>query len=319
MIIDITLADNKDITSSSDFIGKVSENKTTLLKFHVTDEIATYSFYLDFKLPNGTKFTTKKLDIVNNLVEYEITNSLLNEDGTLQVEVILVKGDIKTIFPKLWFKIEDSINATNELAPESKPLISEIEEVLDLIDRTGSGNKFLSDDGTYKELPNEITSLTGTADDPIVLRNLELGIYSFDGKVVPFNGGSSTTYSYSLAMVQKTTSYTYVQVFYTQSNNVQFFKINNNSDVFEKETTSFSKLEEKTTIAKNTNSTTVTTQLSNNLFYQCKNELTVLTLLFPSNIEDDYKSRITFKTGKTAPTFTCKYDVIWHGDDVSCM
>lgn len=317
MIIDITLADNKDITSSSDFIGKVSENKTTLLKFHVTDEIATYSFYLDFKLPNGTKFTTKKLDIVNNLVEYEITNSLLNEDGTLQVEVILVKGDIKTIFPKLWFKIEDSINATNELAPESKPLISEIEEVLDLIDRTGSGNKFLSDDGTYKELPNEITSLTGTADDPIVLRNLEAGIYSFDGKVVPFNGGSATTYSYSLAMVQKTTSYTYVQVFYTQSNNVQFFKINNNSDVFEKETTSFSKLEEKTTIAKNTNSTTVTTQLSNNLFYQCKNELTVLTLLFPSNIEDDYKSRITFKTGKTAPTFTCKYDVIWHGDDVS--
>lgn len=39
MTIDITLDENKNITANSKVIGKVSENKTTLLKFHVGDFI----------------------------------------------------------------------------------------------------------------------------------------------------------------------------------------------------------------------------------------------------------------------------------------
>lgn len=149
MIIDITLDENKNITANSKVISKVSENRATLLKFHVGDFVEEYgfNFYLDFKKPNGSKFTTQKLNVVNNLVEYEITNSLLDESGFLQVEVVLIKDNKKVIYPTLWFEINESINATDELAPENKTLISEIEEVLNKIDTSGTGTKFLSDDG----------------------------------------------------------------------------------------------------------------------------------------------------------------------------
>lgn len=415
MKVNIKLYDDRTMLCSNEIIGKTYENEATILHFDLTKEMADKDFYLEFEKPDGLKFSSPKLkvqtpaeteEVVTYYVEYAIPNSLLDIKGTLKCEVVLRKnGKVFKTYTKK-FNILNSINASEEVAAEYPDFISDAQKVIDefkeeivkadVIVSDGGGNKYLSDDGTYKELSkdykgldnkpkindvelsdnktldelgiqkkgnyalkddipikvselendknylskeadptvpsfikkiteeeikkwntDEIPVLTGTTDTPIILRDLEEGVYLFDGKTIPYTSGSSTTYSHSLGIVQKTTSYTYVQVFYAQSNNVQFFKINNKSDVFEKETTSFSKMEEKTTIAKNTNSTTVTTQLSNNLFYQCKNELAALTLLFPSTIEDDYKSIITFKTGETAPKFTCQYDVIWNGDDVS--
>lgn len=235
MTIDITLDENKNITANSKVIGKVSENKTTLLKFHVDDFIEKYGFdfYLDFEKPNGSKFTTQKLNVVNNLVEYEITNSLLDESGFLQVEVVLIKDNKKVIYPTLWFEINESINATDELAPENKTLISEIEEVLNKIDTSGTGTKFLSDDGTYKAINNsaikEIESMDAT--NPIVLRNLDSGCYCLHGYILPFSGSDALFAAQTPIQVNiaKSSEISFVQLFFAFNNQLQYFEITDSS------------------------------------------------------------------------------------------
>lgn len=241
MTIDITLDENKNITANSKVISKVSENRATLLKFHVGNFVEEYgfNFYLDFKKPNGSKFTTQKLNVVNNLVEYEITNSLLDESGFLQVEVVLIKDNKKVIYPTLWFEINESINATDELAPENKTLISEIEKVLDKIDTSGTGTKFLSDDGTYKnissgtsdydDLENQpikrITSMDN--ENPVILRNLESGAYLLHGWFSPFTGSTVKMAAQTpiIATVATTSDISYIQLFFPFNNIIQYFEI----------------------------------------------------------------------------------------------
>lgn len=241
MIIDITLDENKNITANSKVIGKVSENKTTLLKFHVGDFIENYGFdfYLDFEKPNGSKFTTQKLNVVNSLVEYEITNSLLDEEGFLQVEVVLMKGNKKAIYPTLWFDVKKSINATDELAPENKTLISEIEEVLNKIDTSGTGNKYLSDDGTYKEVSGGTTDYDSLEnqpikrmtsmdkENPIILRSLISGAYLLHGWFCPFAGSTTKMAAQTpiIATVATTSNTSYIQLFFPFNNMVQYFEI----------------------------------------------------------------------------------------------
>lgn len=245
MIIDITLDENKNITANSKVISKVSENKATLLKFHVGDFIDKYgfNFYLDFEKPNGSKFTTQKLNVVNNLVEYEITNSLLDESGFLQVEVILTKDNKKIIYPTLWFEIDKSINATNELAPENKTLISEIEEVLNKIDDSGTGTKYLSDDGTYKEISGGTTDYDSLDNQPIkrivnmdsgnptILRNLDSGAYLLHGWFKPYAGSDITSAAQTpiIAIVTTSSDTSYIQLFFPYDNMVQYFEITDNS------------------------------------------------------------------------------------------
>lgn len=241
MTIDITLDENKNITANSKVISKVSENKATLLKFHVGDFIDKYgfNFYLDFEKPNGSKFTTQKLNVVNNLVEYEITNSLLDESGFLQVEVILTKDNKKIIYPTLWFEIDKSINATDELAPENKTLISEIEEVLNKIDTSGTGDKFLSDDGTYKEVSSGTTDYDGLEnqpikritsmdkENPIVLRNLTSGVYLLHGWFSPYTGSTIKMAAQTpvIATVAISSIASYIQLFFPFNNIIQYFEI----------------------------------------------------------------------------------------------
>lgn len=244
MEIDITLNDEKQITSNSRVIGKTSENKATILKFHVTDKIATLNFYLDFQKPDGSKFTTQKLNIVNNIVEYEITNSLLDEDGYLRIEVVLTdNNNLKIIYPTLTFKIENSINATNELAPENKTLISEIEEVLNKIDDSGTGTKYLSDDGTYKEISGGTTDYDSLdnqpikrivnmdSDNPTILRNLDSGAYLFHGWFRPYTGSNiiSAAQTPIIAIVARSSDTSYIQLFFPYNNMVQYFEITDNS------------------------------------------------------------------------------------------
>ena len=241
MIVDITLDENKHITSNSKVISKVSENKATLLRFHVGDFIEKngFNFYLDFEKPNGSKFTTQKLNIVNNLVEYEITNNLLDETGFLQVEVVLVKDNKKIIYPTLWFEVEKSINATDELDPENKTLISEIEEVLNKIDTSGDGDKFLSDDGTYKIISGGSSDydmlenqpikrlISMDSENPIILRNLESGAYLLHGWCTPYDGSDTHMAAQTPIIVLVATSSvtSYIQLFFPFNNMVQYFEI----------------------------------------------------------------------------------------------
>lgn len=63
--------------------------------------------------------------------------------------------------------------------------------------------------------------------NPIFLREMESGTYILYGKFKPFNG-STGTFTFSTGMlvsIQKSTAMTYVQVFYSKSNTIQYLEI----------------------------------------------------------------------------------------------
>lgn len=245
MTIDITLDENKNIITNSEVVSKVSENKATTLKFHVGSFIEKYgfNFYLDIEKPDGSKFTTKKLNVVNNIVEYEITNNLLDQEGFLQIEVVLIKDNIKIIYPTLWLKVKRSINASNELAPENKTLMSQIEEVLKIINISGSGDKYLSDDGTYKNISSGSSDydslenqpikriISMDSENPTILRNLESGAYLLHGWFKPYDKSNDIMAAQTpiITIVATSSDASYIQLFFPYNNMVQYFEITDNN------------------------------------------------------------------------------------------
>lgn len=65
------------------------------------------------------------------------------------------------------------------------------------------------------------------SDNPVYLREMESGTYVLYGKFKPFNGSTGTcTFSTGmLVSIIKTTAMTYVQVFYSKSNTIQYLEI----------------------------------------------------------------------------------------------
>lgn len=230
MKIDVTLNDTKEIVSNSKIIGKENENKATTLVFHITDRIAKLNFYLDIELPDGSKFRTSKLDPIDNIIEYVVPNTILNKNGFLGCEVILQDNDdYVEKYPRLNFKIENSINAIEDLPGENPTLAAEIQKVIELVEQTGDGTKFLSDDGTYKSVSGgaikEIESLD--MNSPIILRDLDSGCYCLHGYILPFSGSDALFAAQTPIQVNvaKSSEISFVQLFFAFNNQLQYFEI----------------------------------------------------------------------------------------------
>lgn len=239
MIIDITLNDLKEITANSDVIGKTFENKAVILCFHLTEKMLSKDFYLDIEKPDGTKFRTKKLIAEDNKINYEVPNSILDISGFMNIEVILQKDDVVEKYPSLNFKIEEAINAIETIPDDNPTLVQQIEKVVDLIDVNGTGTKYLSDDGTYKEvsggatdydsLENQpikrITSMN--KENPIVLRDLTSGAYLLHGWFSPYAGSTVKMAAQApiIATVAISSIASYIQLFFPFNNIIQYFEI----------------------------------------------------------------------------------------------
>lgn len=157
MEIEIKLFNNRTYLKSNSIIGKTNENISTTLKFILVNEMADKNFYIEFEKPDGTKLSTPKLDILTSeeifYVNYLIPNSLLDQEGNLNVEVIL-RDNEGLVFKSftIKFTILKSINATEEIEENFPDFVSEAQKVIDLIETTGDGKSYLSNDGTYKEV-----------------------------------------------------------------------------------------------------------------------------------------------------------------------
>lgn len=165
MIIDIKLNNNRTFECDNTIIGKTYENKATTLKFCLTEEMISKDFYIEFEKPDGTKFITERLIITSTYtsdgttdefneanIEYEIPNSLLDLKGELKVEAVMRNDDEVWKSYTMTFNILNSINASEDIPGQHPDFISEAQKVIDLIETTGDGTKYLSDDGTYKEI-----------------------------------------------------------------------------------------------------------------------------------------------------------------------
>lgn len=143
MKIDIYLNNDRNYSCSNLIIGKTYENEATKLWFMLDGEMYDKDFYLEFEKVDGTKFSTPKLEIQEEVieevlegltikyVEYAIPNSLLDIAGDLKVEVVLRKDG--TVFKTytIKFTILNSINASEDMPEEYPDFISEAQKVLD--------------------------------------------------------------------------------------------------------------------------------------------------------------------------------------------
>lgn len=162
MKIFIQLNDDRTIKCDKTIIGKTLENKATILHFTLAEEMIDKDFYIEFEKPDGAKVSTPKLEIKDKEVEYAIPNSLLDIKGNLKTEVVLRKDGVVFKTYTITFNILNSINATEEIAEQFPDFITDAQKVIDefqdkiikadTIITDGSGDKYLSDDGTYKEV-----------------------------------------------------------------------------------------------------------------------------------------------------------------------
>lgn len=135
----------------------------------------------------------------------------------------------------------DDIEAAIEEKGVDVPAGTDTSEYGDLIRSIPSGSGGIVDQ-TYKPASANAQSGKAVAEalaglpikyvesdssNPIYLREMESGTYVLYGKFKPFNG-STGTFTFSTRMlvsVQKTTAMTYVQVFYSKSNTIQYLEI----------------------------------------------------------------------------------------------
>ena len=141
---------------SMNVIGRSGENECTQLEIALDECLCDYWVYLDFIKPDGTTYKTAKLEIVDNKITYDLPNTLLSQNGTLKVQVVLQnenseiwKSTIKS------YTVFTSINATDDIPnqddfiTEAQRLLNEVEE--GLTPTIGeNGNWFILDKDTGK-------------------------------------------------------------------------------------------------------------------------------------------------------------------------
>ena len=81
---------------SNNIIGRTGEGDISVFKILLTEEkMSDYSVFLEFKKPNGERFRSTPLSVVNNIAFYQLPKALLAESGRLQVQLILEKDSSK--------------------------------------------------------------------------------------------------------------------------------------------------------------------------------------------------------------------------------
>lgn len=112
-------------------IGRSGENECTQLEITLDECLCDKWVYIDFVKPDGTTYKTPKLDVIGNKVIYDIPNALLDQKGTLKVQVVLQndegeiwKSTIKT------YGVNPSINATDDI-PNQDDFITEAQKIVD--------------------------------------------------------------------------------------------------------------------------------------------------------------------------------------------
>ena len=116
------------------FIGRSGENESTQFQIQLEDCLCDSWVYIDFVKPDGTKYKTPRLDIVDNTVIYDVTNELLTNKGTLKAQIVLQnetgiiwKSTVKS------YEIIQSIDATDDI-PNKEDFITEAQNLLDDIE-----------------------------------------------------------------------------------------------------------------------------------------------------------------------------------------
>lgn len=333
MYILVNAYENRSVETTQKTIGKTFENEATILKILLHGDMVENDVYLEFKKEDCSKFMTQPLQIVNDednnyYIEYKMPNSLLDQIGNLRMEVVLRKDDYVWKSYAIDFDVLDSINASNEVAQENDDFFSYVMDRVNIIQKDGEGNKYLADDGTYKEVQGGASDYDDLTNKPITrvvsgdktnkypLRDLETGQYILTGYFTPYSGIDVSMVAMDVfTIVTRTDSTSYIQMIFPFNNQIQYIKTTDTS--YEMNFLSLNNLQKKMNVVENTYSTAVTIQLNDRNSFQYTKDLKKITVKLPANIEAGYNAQIVFNSGSTATEFIFDEEITWIGDDVS--
>lgn len=158
-------------------IGNDGENLQGKLVFTFIDEFVNGQARLEYEIKGNKNYVV--LDKENNAYTIPVKN-VITKEGQIDMQLVVTEGveeENNPVFKsnKFYLFCNSSINAVNE-APDGYELwieqanakLNRVDEVLDIIKTDGNGNKYLSDDGTYKYVSgDEIETITDVQVDGV--------------------------------------------------------------------------------------------------------------------------------------------------------
>lgn len=132
----VTIGEDHSFECSTVTIGRSGENNVTQLEITIPEELNEFWAYLDFKKPKGDKYKTSKLNIDNNVIEYDVPLELLNENGNLEVQLVLQneQGLVwKSVIKK--FVVLGSVDAVEDIIYQ-EDFITKAQKILEEIKKT---------------------------------------------------------------------------------------------------------------------------------------------------------------------------------------
>lgn len=116
-IIEVNICSDHTWESAVSVIGRIGEGGITT--FNITfakDEMLNCNAYIDFEKPDGEKYRSSKINVIDNVAVYDLPAYLLTDKGKLKVQLVLEKssGEIWVSSIKTYM-ILDSINGCNEI------------------------------------------------------------------------------------------------------------------------------------------------------------------------------------------------------------
>lgn len=129
-IIKIIVDENHYLRCPVDTIARDGEGNVAQLEITFPEKLSSYWVYVDFKMPNGEKFKSPRLDVEGNKATYTVPPYVLVE-GKLKMQVLFQNesGAIWKSYKKP-FTVRPSINAEEDI-PDKEDFIAEAQKVLD--------------------------------------------------------------------------------------------------------------------------------------------------------------------------------------------
>lgn len=233
--IHVVIGEDHSFNCTAVTIGRTGEHSITQLEIEIPEKLNTFWAYLDFKKPKGETVRTGALEISNSKIEYDIPNGLLDENGNLEVQLVMEDEN-----GKAWksatkkYVVLKSIDAESDVTEEQKEnFFTEAQKILDetvavahnnasAIRLGASGNPVRIDDVS----PLEHKIAVGLESKNL----LDCGTVSVDGYITLQTSIPAGEYIMSTTVASTDTTYTYSRVMFTlQSNSSVFVSFNRNT------------------------------------------------------------------------------------------
>ena len=128
----VAIGDDHTYGCTTVTLGRTGENAISQLEITLPEALCHFWAYLDFKKPKGKTVRTPRIPIENCKIEYDIPLNLLDENGNLEVQLVLQSetGEIWKSATKKYVVLK-SIDAVDTIPEEDKTdFITEAQKVL---------------------------------------------------------------------------------------------------------------------------------------------------------------------------------------------